>query len=46
MATTTRYQVSRTRGSWAVVDTRTGAVRPGMVYAGARQLADHLNRAA
>lgn len=42
-----RYQVRKaTHGGWYVVDTRTGAVWTGMVHAGARQLADRLNRTA
>lgn len=47
MATTRpRYKVMKARSGWYVLDTHTGATWTGLVYAGARQLADHLNRAA
>ncbi|MEU9578789.1 hypothetical protein [Streptomyces chilikensis] len=40
-----RFQVRKGRGNWYVIDTATGAtVMTGMVYVGARQLADRLNR--
>jgi hypothetical protein len=43
--TVIRYQVRKsTHGGWYVVDTHTGRMWPGMVQAGARQLAAHLNR--
>ena len=40
-----RYQVRKSRSGWYVHDTETGTMWPGMVHVGARQLADHLNRA-
>jgi hypothetical protein len=45
MAATARYQIRHDRG-WYVLDTRTGAMWPGLTRLGARQLADHLNRRA
>lgn len=43
-ATAARFQVHAHRGPGAyVIDTRTGRTWTGMVWAGARQLADHLN---
>ena len=39
-----RFQVRQARSGWYVVDTHTGDVWTGLVRAGARQLADHLNR--
>jgi sulfate adenylyltransferase subunit 1 (EFTu-like GTPase family) len=46
-APSTRYQVRKGAGGSYVVDTRTGGtVMTGMVAAGARQVADHLNRRA
>lgn len=45
MATTrARYQIRKARSGWYVIDTHTGAVRTGLVHAGAIRLADHLNR--
>lgn len=44
MVTHPRYQTSKARSGWYVLDTQTGAVRTGFTQAGARQLADHLNR--
>ncbi|MDJ1136231.1 hypothetical protein [Streptomyces iconiensis] len=47
MATTTRYQVRPLRVVGAyVLDTHTGNTWTGFAWAGARSLADHLNRAA
>lgn len=44
-ATPSRYQAKKAlHGGWYVEDTRTGAMWPGMVQVGARQLADHFNR--
>lgn len=40
----TGYQVRKARSGWYVLDTRTGEVWTGMARAGARQLADRLNR--
>jgi sulfate adenylyltransferase subunit 1 (EFTu-like GTPase family) len=40
-----RYQAKKGRGHWYVIDTVTGGtVMTGMIPAGARQLADRLNR--
>lgn len=40
-----RYRIHKARSGWYVYDTHTGApVQTGLIQAGARQLADHLNR--
>lgn len=45
MAATFRYQAKKAQhGGWYVLDTRTGAMWPGMARCGAVQLADHFNR--
>lgn len=45
MPQTPRYRIKKaTHGGWYVVDTRDGAMWPGLTEPGARQLADHLNR--
>lgn len=42
---TTRFQIRKaTHGGWYVYDDATGAMWPGLTYAGALQLADRFNR--